>query len=655
MSTKQRVLDALSHLNIKPDGDNKYRCDSPFRSGSNSNAFCLTIDDDEHGAYIDHVSGESGSLYELAQKLGVATPSRPTVASTKRAYTGMDDYARQHAVTKDTLIAWGWNHATHAGRVALSFTTENGTRYRYLDGANGKPIYRSEKGYKVCWYGLMEHDTVKTRLLAGMPLVLCNGEISTIAGQSHGLASICVTSGEKSKIPDELMTKLKAELFGWGVKPKIIIAMDCDDTGRNSARGLVHQLKREGFEAIAIDLGLGRGGDLADFCMLHEGESHARLAQCATLPDEKPTPTSSTYRIVDLNGLFDLPPIKWLIPRVLPKQGLMAVYGKSGTYKSFYALDMALTLATHSMVLYIAAEGQLGYKQRVQAWQSIRQEQATFFRLLLGTVDLYDSIALDALIEDVKRIKPVLIVIDTLAMVSGNANENDTRDMNRIVAGLKRLIAEGESAVMIVHHTGKAGDDERGSSAFRGAMDVMVKLTSENSGDIVKVECTKMKDASAFKDFYLKPKRIELGYDDELGERLESVVLERTQGEQVAINGLTDSQKQTLRAIVALEKRGATDSERTVTAIARLTGVSTGTISKRIDKFVKDGLVTKNGAVILPTPQAYLLIASIPSTASTTSSVFEDTEKQSILILDDMEARKHGSNQRGINLNHGHY
>ncbi|MCU0480246.1 MAG: hypothetical protein MUE54_03440, partial [Anaerolineae bacterium] len=172
------------------------------------------------------------------------------------------------------------------------------------------------------------------------------------------------------------------------------------------------------------------------------------------------------------------------------------------------------------------------------------------------------------------------------------------------------------------------------------------------------VECTKMKDSSAFKDYYLKPKRIELGYDDELGERLESVVLERTQGEQVAINGLTDSQKQTLRAIVALEKRGATNTERTVTAIARLIGGRTGTISKHVQKLIADGLASKNGDFILPTPRAYVLTASIHSTASTASTAFENTEKQSNVFADDMEARKHGSNgsnQHATNLNNGHY
>jgi len=588
--TAKRVYDALSHLNIKSDGNNAYRCNSPFRAGSDSMSFVVKFDDDEHGTYIDHVSGESGSLYQLAEKLGVATPLRPTIASTKRAYDGIKDYAILHGVTDDVLKAWGWSQSDKHGRMALAFPTQNGVRYRFLDGQKGKPVYISEKGYKSCWYGLYEHDTIKTRLIDGMPLVFCNGEISTVSGQYHGLASVCVTSGEKAKIPHELMKDLKATLFEWGVKPKIIVALDCDEAGRHSARGVVDQFKKEGFNAIAIDLGLGVGGDLADFCMLHESSSHAQLERCNPLPDEKNTPTRSHFQIVDLDGLFALPNVEWLIPRLLPKQGLMAVYGRSGTYKSFFALDMALSLATHSTVLYIAAEGQLGYKQRIKAWNAFNSETPSFFRALLGSVDLYDTAMLDELIEGIKGANPQLVVLDTLAMVSGIADENSTRDMNKIVNGLYRIKTECNTAVMAVHHTGKSGDDERGSSAFRGAMDVMIKLSKSQDSDVITVECTKMKDAPSFKTYYLKPKTIDLGYDDELGNRADSVILDPTKGEQIGTDNLTDTQRQTLRAIVALEKRHAPNTERTLTAIARATGMRKGTVSKHIQKFTEAGV-----------------------------------------------------------------
>lgn len=51
-------------------------CDSPLRAGSDSFAFSLLIRGPEHGCFSDFVSGEKGSLYELAARLGIETPRR---------------------------------------------------------------------------------------------------------------------------------------------------------------------------------------------------------------------------------------------------------------------------------------------------------------------------------------------------------------------------------------------------------------------------------------------------------------------------------------------------------------------------------------------------------------------------------------------------
>jgi hypothetical protein len=52
----------------------KIQCKSPFRQGDNPRAFELKIGNDEHGTWYDFVRGEGGSLYDLADKLGIARP-----------------------------------------------------------------------------------------------------------------------------------------------------------------------------------------------------------------------------------------------------------------------------------------------------------------------------------------------------------------------------------------------------------------------------------------------------------------------------------------------------------------------------------------------------------------------------------------------------
>src|SRR5262245_52843118 len=117
-TTAARILDVLADYHLKQVGPHQYRAHSPLRPGSDSHAFTLVVSDDgEHGAYFDHVSEESGTLYDLAGKLGVeATSPRQPVASTKRVYSGLVDYASAHGVSVDVFKAAGWSETIRDNR-----------------------------------------------------------------------------------------------------------------------------------------------------------------------------------------------------------------------------------------------------------------------------------------------------------------------------------------------------------------------------------------------------------------------------------------------------------------------------------------------------------------------------------------------------------
>ena len=77
-STADQVLSVLVRhdLTSKPGG--RYMSNSPLRPGSNSHAFSLILNGPEHGAFVDYVSGDKGSLYDLAALLGIETPRKPS-------------------------------------------------------------------------------------------------------------------------------------------------------------------------------------------------------------------------------------------------------------------------------------------------------------------------------------------------------------------------------------------------------------------------------------------------------------------------------------------------------------------------------------------------------------------------------------------------
>lgn len=276
MTTWTSIQSYLDRYGLKPDGADHWRCNSPFRPGADSMSFRVKVaPDGEHGTYFDHTSEEKGSLYELAAKLNIQTPKKlRDVEPTKRAYRDLAEYAAVKGVPPKAFTDMHWKAETSTvkGRPAIEFPTRGGKRWRFIDGE--KPAFISEPGYRRVWYAL--EKAVKLAKETNQPLVICNGEPSTIVAQYFGVAATAVTSGEKGDFPAELISQLKNTYSG-----EVVIALDCDYKGVTSALKLVKQFEANGFKARSVDLGMGEAGDLADFCKLYQGESAAQLAQCA--------------------------------------------------------------------------------------------------------------------------------------------------------------------------------------------------------------------------------------------------------------------------------------------------------------------------------------------------------------------------------------
>ncbi len=285
-STKDRVLDALGPYGVKetPAGSGKYRCNSPLSPGSNSHSFSITFTDSEHGYYNDFnpAHGDHGSLYALADKLGLDHPSgKDEAVKTKRIIKNLDEYARDHGITGDHLRSRGWRDDTYHERGvkhrAISFPTAGGKRYRLLDVDEG--VYRSTPGTKMCWYGLTE-----ARQMEDQAIVMTNGEISTEAGLFYKVAACCITQGEKA-LPAHLL-----KIF-MGAVPKdrpVWIAFDCDPAGRKAGASVYDQLLNAGYEHVRnLDLNLTAGGDFADLARLYTDGLADHLLRLGDFPVER--------------------------------------------------------------------------------------------------------------------------------------------------------------------------------------------------------------------------------------------------------------------------------------------------------------------------------------------------------------------------------
>ncbi|HEX4436680.1 MAG TPA: AAA family ATPase [Solirubrobacteraceae bacterium] len=245
-------------------------------------------------------------------------------------------------------------------------------------------------------------------------------------------------------------------------------------------------------------------------------------------PVELP-PEQEPYRLYTVDELGQWEPVTWLIEKHLAVGELSVLYGKGGTYKSFLALDWACRLANDGhTIVYIVAEGASGMRARIEAWK-----QANGVGDLPGLFLMPSNVALhgekyvvawiEAMRTQLGKVTPSLVIVDTLARNFVGGNEKDPQDMGQFVDGCERIRIELETAVLVLHHTTKDGDTERGTESLRNASFAMFKLTDTGgSGRGVKVTCDRMKDAEQPEPTTLHPQLVSLS---DLGEGVSSLVV----------------------------------------------------------------------------------------------------------------------------------
>lgn len=226
----------------------------------------------------------------------------------------------------------------------------------------------------------------------------------------------------------------------------------------------------------------------------------------------------------------------WLIKHVIPADSIGMLYGASGAFKSFIALDGALHVA-HGLpwmgrrtkqgeVVYLAAEGGTGLWGRVCAWHKARRLH--YEKVPLHVVPVSLNLTADAwrLVEAVqaKGITPALVVIDTMSQTYAG-EENSANEVAAYFRELATRIRQlWHCAVLIIHHSGHVATERpRGSSAMLANVDWMLGVHRDEKEMLATLSCTKQKDGERFPDASFALSVLELGTDED-GDMVKSLV-----------------------------------------------------------------------------------------------------------------------------------
>lgn len=224
--------------------------------------------------------------------------------------------------------------------------------------------------------------------------------------------------------------------------------------------------------------------------------------------------------------------VEWHIKHVIPKRGLVVIYGAPGSSKSFFALDMVAHVARgipwrghrvrQSSVAYIAAEGVAGFGNRLSAYARYNALDMDGVPLFVrgGSFLLKDQ-TID-LVEELKALPDVgVVVIDTLAAVTPGANENTSEDMGLAISSAQLIIEATGATVILIHHTNKNGD-MRGWSGLLGAVDNQIRIERKDNVRTAHVE--KQKEGEDGRAYGYSLKVVDL-YEDEDGDMVTSCVV----------------------------------------------------------------------------------------------------------------------------------
>lgn len=232
----------------------------------------------------------------------------------------------------------------------------------------------------------------------------------------------------------------------------------------------------------------------------------------------------SRFPVWSVSDITALPEPTWEVDGWLPDEGIGLIYGPWGSYKSFAALELALTRATGiafygqparqaRRVVYAAGEGARSMaKKRLPAWCKARQLPAPENFFIVPAVPwASEPDDLQAFVDAVQARagRPDIVFLDTASLVLAGLDKNSTKDAMRLIQLAHTLVRIWKCYVVIVDHAGKEREKGViGSIAIPAACDTVWRCDAHKETMILTLTCEKVKDGEEPKPLTLRGARV---------------------------------------------------------------------------------------------------------------------------------------------------
>ena len=219
---------------------------------------------------------------------------------------------------------------------------------------------------------------------------------------------------------------------------------------------------------------------------------------------------------------------EWLVNSLISKQGMMALSGNPGDFKTWVTIHIALCVSrslpvfdkfqvSQGGVLIIDEEDHIRLlKKRLESLGAKETDNINY--LSQSGIKVDSEEVRDMILEIVKEKNIKLVILDSLVRVHGQ-DENDAGGMSKVFSNLQKILTEGASILFTHHHRkqqkgqgNNSGQSMRGSSDILAAVDchIMIEKKGEEEDRLI-IRQTKLRQGELLPPFEVKIIKSDLG------------------------------------------------------------------------------------------------------------------------------------------------